>query len=278
MVPQVLAVLTPYDATLQALGAAAKRGGLDVRPLSPDPDDALSLTEKDGVAWYVPGGFAAALMARGTRLRLFGPTPEWFAGLPVGLTGRRLHLTDGSGAMALLEAGPRMVKLADGKRRGFSATWMASADDLRHMLATAALSLDVELLVGDAWLELDSEYRVFASGREVLTCSPYLVQGEGWSRDLSLHRASFHKEAASFVADALTELDTVPPCVVLDVGRAADGGYALIEANSPWSSGIYGCDPDAVLAAVLVSNHPASPGADDHWLWRPDPALSAPVS
>ena len=207
----LLAVLTPYDATLHALGAAAKRAGLAVRPLSSDPDEALSLTGEDDVASYVPGGFAAALMARGADLQLSGPTPAWFADLPVALTRRRLQLTDGSGAMTLLEAAPRMLKLADGKHRGFSAMWVLDPPDLRRRLTGAGLPLDVELLAGDAWLEFDSEYRVFVRGREVLTCSPYLVQGEGWSRDLFLHRASFHEEAATFVADALAHLDTVPP-------------------------------------------------------------------
>ena len=64
---------------------------------------------------------------------------------------------------------------------------------------------------------------------------------------------------------------------MLDVGRTPDGGYALIEANSPWSSGIYGCDPDAVLAAVPVSNGSESAGDDHEWLWRPDPALPEPA-
>ena len=53
--------------------------------------------------------------------------------------------------------------------------------------------------------------------------------------------------ADRFLADPSVPL---PPAVVVDVGLLADGGWAVVEANPAWGSGLYGCDADAVLPVV----------------------------
>ncbi len=55
-----------------------------------------------------------------------------------------------------------------------------------------------------------------------------------------------------------TLLETVlaDPCVVLsrtavlDIGVIADRGWAVVEQNAAWGSGIYGCDPEQVLEVL----------------------------
>jgi hypothetical protein len=42
----------------------------------------------------------------------------------------------------------------------------------------------------------------------------------------------------------------VPRAVVLDVGRIARVGWAVVEANAAPMSGIYDCDPVRVLAVL----------------------------
>lgn len=61
----------------------------------------------------------------------------------------------------------------------------------------------------------------------------------------------------------------VPPACVLDIGRLTGGGLVVLEVNTPWGAGLYGCDPTGVLRAVLAANDPA----DSRWLWTPDPVL-----
>jgi hypothetical protein len=39
----------------------------------------------------------------------------------------------------------------------------------------------------------------------------------------------------------------LPPAVVVDVGQIEGQGWAVVEANAAWGSGLYGCDPIAVL-------------------------------
>ena len=43
---------------------------------------------------------------------------------------------------------------------------------------------------------------------------------------------------------------SLPPAVVVDVGRIAGRGWAVVEANAAWGAGIYGCEPEQVLAVL----------------------------
>ena len=106
----------------------------------------------------------------------------------------------------------------------------------------------------------------------MLTVSPYRVLDEPWSPLLHTSRASFHREAGAFAADVLADLsdDDVPPAAVLDVARLTSGRFAILEANQAWGSGLYGCDPDEALSAILAANAPR----DERWRWHPDPLIS----
>ena len=59
------------------------------------------------------------------------------------------------------------------------------------------------------------------------------------------------KEARDFYTDLLgTSEVKLPPGVVVDIGKIKGHGWAVVEANPAWSSGIYGCDPSLVLPVV----------------------------
>jgi len=42
----------------------------------------------------------------------------------------------------------------------------------------------------------------------------------------------------------------VPAAISLDVGTIRGRGWAVVEANGAWGSGIYGCNPDEVLNVI----------------------------
>jgi hypothetical protein len=100
------------------------------------------------------------------------------------------------------------------------------------------------------------EFRSFVKDRRNLTMSPYLVNGQlartaddRWEVDESLDR-----DASAFLDGLLRDESVLlPPAVVIDFGRLADGSWAIVEANPAWGSGIYGCDTDAVLDVVRRS-------------------------
>ncbi|MBE9102591.1 ATP-grasp domain-containing protein [Vacuolonema iberomarrocanum] len=56
------------------------------------------------------------------------------------------------------------------------------------------------------------------------------------------------QQATTFINRVLTtDSVRIPPEVVIDVGIIAGVGWAVIESNPAWASGIYGCDPHKVL-------------------------------
>lgn len=247
-----------------AVRAAANYVGLTVLDLPEDPA-AIEVDPAAGIAWRCPPGLAVEMRQRGTPLPVTGASAHWFAALPADLTGRCLQVL----TVAQLLAGKvdvqnvQMVKLAQLKYRRFPATRVKDAKQARSVAVD--LPPDAELLLADQWLSCHSEYRVFCADSRALTCSPYRIDDEIWSRELWMHHASFHEEALAFVAQVLAELaprDRPPGCV-LDVARLDDGRLVLLEVNTSWGAGLYGCDPDAALTSILAANSPTDP----RWDW-----------
>lgn len=232
------------------------------------PDDAAT-------AWRVPTGAAALSAWSGRPLSLAVAPPGWLVRRsPDVLGGRRLAVI----AVADVLAGRvpfevQALKPAVLKVRGLPAQRVSGTAAAQAVVADAALPEAVTLLVADSWLNCESEYRTFCVGREVLTASPYRIEDEGWSAELFLHRASWHDRAAEFASEVLAALpeDDVPPACVLDIARLSDTSFAVLETNTVWATGLYGCDPDAVLKAVLAAQRPA----DSKWLFQPGAPMTA---
>lgn len=218
-------------------------------------------------AWRVPTGAAALSAWHGRPLDLAVAPPTWLCGRGDEVLGRRLAVvTVGQLAAGKVPFAVRAVKPATLKVRALPAQRYAPGD------AVTGLPEAFPLLVADGWLACDSEYRAFCVGREVVTVSTYRVQDEGWSPELPLHRASWHERAGAFAAEVLADAapGDVPPACVLDVARLTDGRFVLLETNTAWASGLYGCDPAAALSAVLAAQRPADP----RWRFDAGPALA----
>lgn len=247
-----------------AIRTAARFAGLAVVDL-PSDVSAIDVDPAPNTAWRCPPGLAVEMRRQGRPLPVTGPSADWFAALSADVTGRHLQVL----TVAQLQNGEvdlrhvKMVKLAQVKYRDFPAT---EVRDVQHARAVVAdLPADAQLLLADRWLRCHSEYRVFCAGSRALTCSPYWIDDEIFSRLLRLHHASFHEEALAFVADVLTGLapSDRPPGCVLDVARLDDGQFFVLEANTSWGAGLYGCDPDSVMVSILAANRPA----DHRWNW-----------
>lgn len=200
--------------------------------------------------------------------------PAWLARRPPEvLGGRRLAVvTADDVGQGRLPFDVRSIKPATLKLRGLPAQQVADDASARAVVAAAAVPPALALIVADAWLECESEYRTFCVGRQVLTASPYRIEDEGWSSELFLHRASWHEQAAQFAAEVLGGLpdDDVPPACVLDIARLTDESFAVLETNTVWAAGLYGCDAELVLTAVLAAQRPA----DAKWLFDPGQPLA----
>ncbi len=65
------------------------------------------------------------------------------------------------------------------------------------------------------------------------------------------------KEIFAFFENFMSEYyTTLPNAVVLDFGIIKNKGWALIEANPAWCSGLYACDPTKALEVIIKSCQP----------------------
>lgn len=87
--------------------------------------------------------------------------------------------------------------------------------------------------------------------RQPKTVSVYLRNGELQRDNEFVATESELADATAFVQTVLAD-DRVPlpRATVLDIGVIAGRGWAVVEQNAAWGSGIYGCDPEQVLEVL----------------------------
>lgn len=170
-------------------------------------------------------------------LRLLEPAIDWLPRLPEEYRKRRIDLTTLGQARRLTD--PAFVKPPNDK--SFPAGVYSGAE------LPAEYDDDTPVLVAEvvAW---EKEFRCFVLDREVRTLSVYLRDGQlQRDRDFTQTKAE-EAEVRGFVETVLADARVdLPRTAVLDVGVIAARGWAVVEQNAAWGSGIYGCDPEQVL-------------------------------
>ncbi|WP_422929163.1 ATP-grasp domain-containing protein [Singulisphaera sp. PoT] len=187
---------------------------------------------------YLEGLFAPSL-AEFLGLRLLEPPLDWLPRLPECYRKRKVSLGTMRQARAL--EGAAFVKPPNDK--SFRATVYTNASLPRDYDDAPVLIAEVV-----AW---EKEFRSFVLDREPLATSVYLRHNEPQSATGYAANADELAEAESFIRGVLAD-DRVefPRAGVLDVGVIPRRGWAVVEPNMAWSSGIYGCDPGRVLEVV----------------------------
>ena len=172
--------------------------------------------------------------------------PDWTITLPRSFLLRDIRQTTLTDALSIAES--QFVKHSVSK--AFPAA-VYTAETLAG--ATAKLLANSLVHVGEPVL-FDVEYRCFVIDRRIVTISPYLRFGEALEDHSSkLGSTPTEMDAARSFAETVLVSDDVqcPPAFVLDVGLIADRGWAVVEFNECWASGIYACDPQQVLETLL---------------------------
>ncbi len=192
------------------------------------------------IVLYVEALFAptiAGILGR----KLLDLPEDWLAKLPHRFTKRQITLTTLGQARGL--PGPAFVKPPNDK--SFAASVYNSGE---------MLPVDFEdglaVLVAEP-VRWEAEFRCFCLDGKVRTCSPYLRSGEH-AKQTNYGASTDELAAATEFAEAVLATPEVvaTKAIVLDVGQIAGQGWAVVEANAAWGSGIYGCDPDAVLDVI----------------------------
>ena len=238
-------ILTPrFTEDAQALWLAAGRLGWDVQRLTSwrIPDDIRSVPDP---VLYLEG-LVGPTLAEQFGLRLLVPPEDWLPGLPEEFRKRWIYSSTLGQARSI--AAPAFVKPPNDK--SFPARVYASSE----------LPLDYEestpVLVAEpvVW---EKEFRCFVLNRQLRTLSVYLRDGEHQRANDFAQSSSEIAEARVFVEAILTDSRVdLPRTAVIDVGVIASRGWAVVEQNAAWGSGIYGCDPEQVLEVIRFATDP----------------------
>ena len=232
-------VLCPtYNDNNQTLWKAAIDRGWDVERLMTYhvPEELKSVEEP---VLYIQALFAPTI-ARDFGISLKEPPNDWMPNLSYNLRQRNIYL------MTLGEARkitiPRFVKPPNDK--SFKASVCLGRD--------LPLGDDQEpVLVADPvkWLR---EFRCFVLDGKIQTTSRYFQAGE-------LLFTPPSDEEMEKIEGVVSKLDLPSKAIVVDVGEIEGRGWAVVELNAAWGSGIYRCNPHAVLDVMRAAMLPLHP-------------------
>lgn len=242
-----LIVSSRYTSDSQLLRHTAQQLGwetfrLDGRRL-PDwfdpPDNHIALFYTAPHAFDIAGQLSRSLL---------GCNPEWTVQLPPEFLLRELRQVQLSEALQL--AGKSFVK------HSVSKAFPAKVYDSTELAAATAKLLPSALVHVGEPVEWSVEYRCFVNDGDIAAMSPYKRHSEIIEdHSSSLGAPESEVDAARHFAETvLTSPDVdFPPAFVLDVGIIESRGWAVVECNESWASGIYACDPHSVLDSLLRS-------------------------
>jgi hypothetical protein len=177
-------------------------------------------------------------------IRFPAPPEDWLLHLPMEMVRRQIR------SMTLAEArglqGRWFVKPADFKT--FKAGVFADGAELPGEEKVAGTE---PVLVSEV-VHWESEFRFFMREGKALAGSVYFRNGETAEQDGKWKCASEEYKAARQLAEAAfaATREHLPEVVVIDTGLIRGKGWAVIEANPAWGSGLYGSDPAEVLKVL----------------------------
>lgn len=195
-------------------------------------------------------------------LALIEPTIGWLPALPMTLRLREVAL------MTLGEArrcgGGRFIKPVDDKFFPARVYAEVDIDDVGD---------DLMVLVAEP-VRFGLEVRAFVCDGEVVGLSAYIRDGviARGAGDWPLGQVE-EAAARATIGRVLAEV-AAPPAVVIDVGEIVGRGWAVVEANPCWASGLCGVDARAVLPALRRACMPRTTVSAEDAAWvRPRATL-----
>ena len=225
-----------------ALAASASEAGWSVHVWDESPPDSLS----GRVVYYGRTDVVTQAAAR-FRLALLEPPLDLLARLPASLRLREVEFARFRDLSRLRR--PTFVKPADPLDRCFDAGIYSDARDIR---APRGIDPDTPVLVAEPveWL---AEFRCFIREGSVIATSPYLSFGKPvWRAWGQGGEKAVPSQGALAVCGRLLAISSpaLPPAFVVDVGLVEGRGWAVVEFNPAWCSGLLGADPTAVLGVL----------------------------
>ncbi|MDB4778349.1 ATP-grasp domain-containing protein [bacterium] len=206
----------------------------------------------------------AAVVADSLNLSLIEPSFDWLTTIPSRFIRRSIRFA--TLAQARTVDCRSFIKPADDKC--FRAQVYDSGRDLPTF---ETLPAETPVLISNP-VDWTVEFRCFVLNRRLQTLSPYSRNGDlaqGANGDWPASDTEIH-QATEFIEQVLADNSVMlPPAVVVDVGIIGDMGWAVVEANPAWGSGIYGCDPLQVLPVLERCSIDSDSLSDGDRRWIP---------
>ena len=190
-------------------------------------------------------------VAKTLGLRLVEPTVDWLPNLPQRWRSREVRLS----TLAEARKATTRTFIKPAEEKCFEARVYSTGAELPP---PGPLPEELPVLVQEV-VDWVSEFRCFILGREVVASSAYWHNGQpAKSEDGSWSATdSGLAEARRFCELVLQDKGVSwPEAVAVDVGVIRNSGWAVIESNAAFSSGIYGCDPVNVLPVLHRACNP----------------------
>lgn len=239
-------VLSTMDQTFaRALAEAARQQNWFVYAFDEDPE-----RRPEGKVVYYGGLDVSLAIASKLGLVLLEPPLDLVARLPLEFRRRSVEF----GRFADLERlrTPAFVKPADPLNKAFDAGIYSPGMRPRRQVSPSEPILVAEPV---EWL---AEFRCFVLEGRIVTWSPYLSFGRPNWRPID--PAKTPTETPSHLEVICQRLAAksglrLPPAFVVDVGLIEDRGWAVVEFNPAWCSGLLGAHPRKVLAVLERACH-----------------------
>ena len=229
-------ILTPrFTEDSQMLWRSARQLGWDVERLKTWRLPTRLQSVADPV-FYVEALFGPSL-AQEIGLALLEPAEDWLICLPYSYRKRQISMMSMAQAKQITQ--PAFIKPPNDKsfpaRVYTGAQLPENYDDELSVLVSEVVS----------W---EKEFRCFILNRQIQTTSIYL-RGQRTQRENSFYASPSELKAAEAMVNAVLMDSSVeiPQAAVVDVGVIKGRGWAVVEMNSAWGAGIYGCNPRRVL-------------------------------
>jgi hypothetical protein len=184
------------------------------------------------------------IIAERADLALLEPPCGWLAGLPLDLVKRRISFVQLWELRAPHFDRRLFFKPANDKL--FEKGVFERGDDV----PTKHIDRTCPCLVSDV-VAFDREVRLWCLDGKIMALDFYRIVGD-------YEPETVLREAMEFGSEVMADhADELPSSVVVDVGYVEGSGWAVVEANQAYASGIYGdTDPEAVLQCVLRAAGP----------------------
>ena len=201
---------------------------------------------EDEAVLYVEG-LVAPIIAEALGFVLPEPPENWLPSLPLEYRRRAIALVTLGHARTL--ATPHFIKPPNDK--SFEAAVYVGSE------LPDEFAPEMKVLVSEV-VRWTVEFRCFVLDRTLQTFSVYLRNGELQREAGFVHTAVEESRLLEYLKGVLSDHRVVlPQAAVIDVGMIDGKGWAVVEQNAAWGSGLYGCDPEKVLTVLLHASYRA---------------------